>query len=143
MSDRFEMFGKRFLAAIIDAIVIRTMMVPVDLILNQFLGDGSGGENESWSMLLSIYFLQITITVVLYGYFYKSKGATPGKTLMKIKVVDFVTGKNIGYLKTFVREIIGKPISAILLIIGFLMPLFRKDQRALHDLLAKTQVQEA
>ena len=82
----------------------------------------------------------LTIHFFYYGWFYKNKGATPGKMIFKMKVVDFESGQNIGYGKMFLREFVGKFCSALILGFGFFMIAWRQDKRGLHDLIAGTQV---
>jgi len=60
--------------------------------------------------------------------------------MMKLRVSHCDTGTNISYGRAFLRETVGKFLSAIILMIGYLMADFRDDKRALHDLIASTQV---
>ena len=69
-------------------------------------------------------------------------GRTPGKALLRLAVVaagPAGPGPGIGLGKAFVR-FLGCVLSGALLGIGYLLVLFRKDRRALHDLLAGTKV---
>ena len=69
-------------------------------------------------------------------------GRTPGKALLRLAVVPAgpsAPGSGIGLKKAFVR-FLGYGLSGALLGIGYLLVLFRKDRRALHDLLAGTRV---
>lgn len=69
----------------------------------------------------------------------KSKGATPGKKLVHIKVVDAQTQEEITTKQAITRSLAYIP-AILILMIGFLMVAFRKDKRGLHDLLANTIV---
>jgi len=86
------------------------------------------------------YVISFGIPLFYYVWFYKNKGATPGKMLMRLRVSRADTGTNLTYWRAFFRETIGKFLSAIVLCIGFLLVVFRQDKRALHDLLFNTQV---
>jgi uncharacterized RDD family membrane protein YckC len=69
-------------------------------------------------------------------------GRTPGKALLRLSVVpagSSETAPGIGLQKAFVRFLAWN-LSGALLGVGFLLVLFRKDRRALHDLLAGTRV---
>ena len=46
-------------------------------------------------------------------WFYKNKGGTPGKLLLKLRVVNLESGTHIGWGKTFLREFIGKFIALL------------------------------
>ncbi len=81
--------------------------------------------------------LFMLVTLVLW---HKS-GQTPGKKLAKIRVVDARRLKRAPYWKLLLR-FIGYFLSLITLV-GFFIPLMRKDHRALHDLISDTCVIEA
>jgi len=80
------------------------------------------------------------VGVVLYGVIYalfiSKLGETPGKKAYEIKVVDEKTLKNISFFRAFCR-FIAFLFSATILI-GLVLPLYRKDKKALHDILCKT-----
>lgn len=82
------------------------------------------------------------IGVLLYGLIYAillSKfGQTPGKKAYEIKVVDAKTGKNISFFKAILR-FIAFLFSATTLL-GLFIPFYRKDKKALHDLICGTIV---
>ena len=82
------------------------------------------------------------IGVTLYGLIYAillSKLAqTPGKKAYIIKVVDDKSYEKISFLRALWR-FIAFLITATTLI-GLLLPLYRKDKKALHDVLASTVV---
>ncbi|HEY5639440.1 MAG TPA: RDD family protein, partial [Dehalococcoidia bacterium] len=70
--------------------------------------------------------------------FWTAAGATPGKMLMKLKVVD-EHGDQVKIDKAILRYV-GYWVSTLTLLIGYLMIAFRKDKRGLHDLIAGTRV---
>ncbi len=82
------------------------------------------------------------VGVTLYGLIYAillSKfGQTPGKKAYTIKVVDFKTHKNISFFRALFRFVAF--LFSATIFFGLLVPLFRKDKRALHDLLISTAV---
>jgi uncharacterized RDD family membrane protein YckC len=84
------------------------------------------------SRLVVIYFY--------YGWFYSEKGASPGKMLLGLRVVETGTHRNLNYTKAFLRESVGKFISGAILLIGFIIAGFREDKRALHDLIFDSRV---
>jgi len=67
------------------------------------------------------------------------KGATPGKKAVGIIVVDAVTFGEIDTRQAVVRSI-GYIASTLVLLMGFFMIAWRRDKRALHDLMAGTAV---
>lgn len=82
--------------------------------------------------------IQIALFLITYVWFWHQGGQTPGKKLSRIRVVDASTLQNAPYWKLTLR-FIGYFLSFITLI-GFFIGLFRKDKRALHDLISGTAV---
>ena len=64
--------------------------------------------------------------------------ATPGKLLLGIRVTD-VAGERISFARATGRHF-AKIISAIILLIGYIMAAFTERKQALHDLMAGTLV---
>ncbi len=87
-----------------------------------------------WELLFE--FSVLVVTVVFWE---KWGGTTPGKRLVGIKIVDAETFKDITNKQAITRSL-GYIVSTLPFGIGFLMVLFRKDKRALHDLIANTVV---
>ena len=87
-----------------------------------------------WELLFE--FLVLVVTILFWE---KWGGTTPGKRLVGIKIVDAKSYKDISNKQAITRSL-GYIPSTLLLGSGFLMVLFRKDKRALHDLLADTVV---
>jgi len=87
-----------------------------------------------WEFLFEALVLIITIV-----FWREWGGTTPGKKLLGIKIVDAKTKKDITNKQAITRSL-GYIPSTLLFGIGFLMVIFRKDKRALHDLLADTIV---
>jgi uncharacterized RDD family membrane protein YckC len=132
-------FRRRFVATMVDGAVISITLFPLDLMFT-VLGGRDAQAPRYWLAMLGAYVVHTGLIFVYYGWFYKNKGATPGKLLMGLRVVDLETGMNLSYGRTFLRDIVGKPIGYLTLFIGFILAGFRSDKRALHDLLASTQV---
>ncbi len=61
-------------------------------------------------------------------------GATPGKMLMGLKVLD-ADGNPLGFVRAAARNVF-KLLSAILLMIGYLMVFWTAKKQALHDMMA-------
>ncbi|WP_297440083.1 RDD family protein [Sulfurimonas sp.] len=80
------------------------------------------------------------IGVTLYGLIYAvllaKFGQTPGKKAYNIKVLDDKTFENISFLRAFIR-FIAFLFSATILF-GLLTPFYRKDKKALHDIICNT-----
>lgn len=80
--------------------------------------------------------------VILYGLIYAlllSKFAqTPGKKAYEIKVVDDRSGENIGFFRAILRFFLFLVTASTIL--GLFIPFYRRDKKALHDIICKTIV---
>lgn len=94
-------------------------------------GIGSGGL-----VGLALLAGYITWALVLF-----SKGMTPGKRLLGLKVIR-EDGQSAGFVTMLVREWVGKWISGLILSLGFLWILLDRDQQGWHDKLMSTYVVE-
>jgi uncharacterized RDD family membrane protein YckC len=142
-------FWRRFAAAWIDTLIMLMAILPLNFGLQLFSATVPSSGEASVGMLLAtgVYFVLTTLVTWLYpAWFYANKGATPGKSVMGLEVIDVsprgpgVAPGRPSYGQTFMREMIGKTVSAAILAIGYLMVAFRADKRGLHDLMAQTQV---
>lgn len=136
-------FWRRLLAYLIDTCIVSIVSIPFSLVV--ILLGGLAEESEELSpvaLLLQLVLLLLgaIINFLYYGWFYKYKGATPGKMVLNLRVVNESTGTNIGFGTTFLREVIGKFLSSIILLLGYIMAGLRSDKRGLHDLIAGTRV---
>lgn len=133
-------FVPRLGGAILDTIfMLLLMLIPGALIAAAFL---IFRDNTLLMGLLSLvgYVLMFVISWGYQLYFIGTKGATPGKKIMHLRVTRPDGTYPIGVGKAFVR-MIGYMVSAIICYIGFLMIIFDKEQhRGLHDKIAGTVV---
>ena len=82
------------------------------------------------------------IGVTLYGLIYavllSRFGHTPGKKAYEMRVVDERSGQNISFFRAAGRFIAFLFTATTLL--GLFLPLYRRDKKALHDIICKTIV---
>ena len=133
-------FTKRFMAYTIDGIILTAAIYLVTLVVCELKGDAI----PSLSQICSSSWYRIPyliVSSVYFGYFYSTSGATPGKRLLRLKVIDVTTKTFPTFWKAFLRGSIGYTLSSIF-VIGFLVAVIRDDQKALHDLIFRTQVLE-
>lgn len=144
-------FWIRFLAFIIDWTIasVAANIVAVPLMIVGFavaIGSAGAGADETTGGVVMIviqlisFVLSTAVMLAYFGWFYKSKGATPGKMLFKLRVVNAETGENLGYGQTVMRELLGRFLCGITLLIGYIIAGVRDDKRGLHDMVANTQV---
>ena len=79
--------------------------------------------------------------VIGYAYLWSIHqwGGSPAKILLGLRILDIGSGRKLRMSKVLLRECLFKPLSLIS-IVGMLMPLFRVDRLALHDLFAGSVV---
>jgi len=141
-------FWRRLVAVIVDGAIVSVITMPLNVVFGALMGYGAtltADELQTSGGLLALtyggsYLISLLTIFFYYGWFYKTKGATPGKMLLGLRVSTFDTGMNVSYWRAFSRETLGKFVSSLLLGIGFLMIAFRSDKRGLHDLLCNTHV---
>ncbi len=137
-------FWKRFLAYIIDKIIISVAGLIVLIPLFSLIGLGalSGFDEDSGPAFLTA-FLGIYFTVILlisagewlyYAIMETKKGATLGKMALGIVVTD-MAGNRISFGRATGRYF-GKILSGLILCIGYIMAGFTQQKQALHDILA-------
>ena len=116
-------FGQRLVAYIIDAILIG-IVYGILFVINRTLG----------------YVVGLLLGLAYLTYFEGSpSGQTVGKKAMGIRVIDFRTGGSIGYGRAFIRWI-GRYVSAIPCLLGYLWMLWDKEKQTWHDKMANDVV---
>ena len=101
----------------------------------------SSSQTTPTNPLYTILSLIGALIGVFYSiYFIGKKGATPGKKLMKIRVVNKDTKEVPGILKAFLREIVGKFVSSVFFFLGYLWAVWDKEKQTWHDKIAGTIV---
>lgn len=136
-------FGTRLLALIIDAVIIWILIIAILalFVVPVFLAE-EVGEDISGIFTLGLilyYFFGIPLTGILYRTFFEasSQQGTPGKIMMKIKVVNR-HNERISF-----GQALGRNLARILssfLFIGYLIALGNDKCRTLHDQMADTNV---
>ncbi len=144
---RLAGFWIRFVAVFIDGLIMAAVRWPLSLLLavpqsllTRNMEQGGAAVGVAFGMLGLNMLVGIAVAVAYTGWFYSTKGATPGKMLLKLKVVNADTGTYLTFGQACLRDIVGKFVSGIIFMIGYLMAAFRKDKRALHDLMVGSQV---
>ena len=138
-------FWIRFMAAVIDSVILNTINGILIVIGIIALGLGPSGIEEllrggieRMSLLLPYYLCSGVITVVYYTFFHGSTGQTPGKMICRLKVVQ-LNGEQLGYGKAFLRWA-GYLVSGFALYLGYLWAAWDSNKQAWHDKIAGTYV---
>lgn len=156
-------FQRRMMAAAIDSAVMVFTIIPLSFFLTDLLvGKVVFDFNQLAMQLQSVpdpllkkqmtsdylhsggrmnYFMVNSLiqTILMFVYCmvsWKYWGATPGKMLMRLKVVRFSDGQNLGYMQGFWR-CVGYVVTAGM---GVVSALFDKKNQGLHDKMAGSVV---
>ena len=123
-------FWIRFGAVILDALIVS---IPALILI--FLV-----ALISTSLAVVFYVLWV-VALIAYPIYFEGgpTGATFGKRIVGIKVIDFNTGGSIGYGRAFLRYIVKSFLSGIFLL-GYLWMLWDKEKQTWHDKLSNSVV---
>jgi len=153
-TPEFAGIGQRFLAALVDGILISIVTGIINGIFSTMFGLGGSMLSSTETLSdeaaaglglaviggsLLMVFINLVISWGYYVYFTGSKGATLGKMLFKIQVVD-ENYQKISFGKAALREIIGKFVSSFVFGLGYIWTLFDEKKQSWHDKIAKTYV---
>src|SRR3990172_8159837 len=87
--------------------------------------------------------VSIITYVFSFGYFLfftVKSGATPGKKFFGLKVINSDGSEKVSVVKAFLREVVGKFISGLVLGLGYLWILWDGQRQGWHDKIASTLV---
>ena len=96
------------------------------------------GDKDSFQSSQIAIFSGVVLYGVVYAYLISKSGQTPGNKAYEIKVVDSQSGETISFLRALLRFAVFLLSATFLL--GLFIEFFRKDNKSLHDLVAKTIV---
>jgi uncharacterized RDD family membrane protein YckC len=123
-------FWRRFVAYVIDNILLSVVFWILVLVLGGIAGDGG---------VFGAYTLAAIGWLVYYAAMESSSNqATVGKMALGIQVTD-LEGNRISFGKALGRNL-AKILSALIFYIGFIMAAFTAKKQALHDMIAGTLV---
>lgn len=140
---RYAGFWIRFLARVLDWVILAIVGVIINSPLRMAVGSGSMTDSAS-ALAVGFGLLGLTILVDFalgFGYevyFTATRGATPGKMILGLKIVrsdgsPLTTGLAVGRYFAYILD-------GFTLLIGFIMAGFDTEKRALHDRLCDTRV---
>ena len=116
LTDERAGFWRRFAAALIDGLIVG---LTAGILEGVFRSTG--------------YLLGLLVAAAYFTYFEGGpSGAGLGKRALRIRVVDFDSGGQIGYGRGFIRYI-GRWVSAIVFYLGYLWMLWDPQRQCWHD----------
>lgn len=128
----------RFFAAVIDLVVLVVLWVILSAVgIVDALPDGRAGEGSAVGNIVQ--------AIVGFGYYVAltaAFGATLGKMALGMRVTD-ADGKRPGFGAVVMREVVGKIVSALVILIGFFWILVDDRRQGWHDKIGGTFVVKA
>ena len=127
-------FWIRLAAALIDSVLLSILVgVPLTMIYGTDYWTSEELIAGFWDAVF--YVVPIVITI----WFWVKYLGTPGKMLLRVRVIDANTGQAISTAKGLGRYL-GYYLSALPLLLGFVWVAFDKRKQGFHDKLAGTLV---
>ena len=103
----------------------------------------ANGDLVNIMIIMNEAFLQIIVLKFFYQtFFIWYYGATIGKIVAKIKVIDFNSYGRVSFVNAMIRSA-GRVISEAIFYIGFLFAYYTDSRQTLHDKFGKTLVVDA
>jgi len=140
-------FWRRWLAFIVDGLIIGAVMLPFGVGLGfAQLGTIFNSEEMNGETIMSMIAASMLVWMIrvmvsfLYGAGFESSRfqATPGKMLVGVRVTTLEGGR-ISFARAAGRQL-GKWLSGVILCIGYLLVAFSDRKQGLHDMIAGTLV---
>jgi len=82
--------------------------------------------------------IAVGLYAIIYALLLSNFGQTPGKKAYDLKVLDDKTGETINFFRALYRYVLF--LLTMTTVLGAFLPLYRKDKKALHDLICHTIV---
>jgi uncharacterized RDD family membrane protein YckC len=142
---RYGGFWIRFVAFIIDALVVGIFVWPISAMIALAIGVAGGvvamptiGVHLVWG-IVGFAFSVCANWIYEAAMESSSKQATLGKMALGLKVTD-LEGRRISFARATGRYF-AKLLSLMILLVGYIMAGFTERKQALHDMIAGTLVQ--
>ena len=132
---KYAGFWIRVVAALLDTVFVLMIIMPLLLAIygKEYLMSTSWSQGI-WDFLLNYIFPAIAVIV-----FWTYKSATPGKMILKMKIVDAKTGGKLSAGQSLIRYL-GYYVSIIPLGLGLIWVGVDKRKQGFHDKIAGTVV---
>jgi len=94
-----------------------------------------GGKEEFQSSQFAPL-MGVSLYALIYAILISRFGQTPGKKAYNLKVVDDTTYEKISFFRALLRFV--SFLFSATVLIGLIFPFYRKDKKALHDIICST-----
>ena len=134
----------RLLSALLDGFILGIVQKSSTALV-LFLASLKGLPFSDFQKLPPVWQISVIVLNFVGSYFIilrpiKKYGQTPGKKILKLKVLNDRFIVNFSWWQVIIREFFAKIITLSLFFISGPMIIFRKDRRVLHDFICGTRV---
>ncbi|CAM4243145.1 hypothetical protein F901_02461 [Acinetobacter dispersus] len=141
MSEKYEYAGFwiRVGATIIDYIIVIVAMIPLTMIFGGGETTVSSNGFPSFQFISTSDWIWQIIVAAYYIFCWVKFAGTPGKRLLRLKVLDEKTGEHVTVGQSIIRYI-GYIPATLVFFIGLIWVAFDSKKQGWHDKMAKTVV---
>jgi uncharacterized RDD family membrane protein YckC len=146
---KFAPHGGRFLAYILDALIVTAVLIVLGIALSILLVGvaATGGRGNPATVGVGVLggfafiLVLLVVTIGYFPYFWAKSGQTPGMRPFNLYIVRDSDGGKISGAQAFVR-LLGMWVSAAVFYLGYVWIFIDARRRGWHDLIAGTVVIE-
>ena len=131
-----SMRSRAFAFVIDDLLVTAIIMI---IFWESIVALSSDMEAMMFLMKTDLVMPLIALKVIYHTFFVWYYGATVGKIIAKIRVIDVNSWGKVSLFSSFLRSI-GRIFSEMFFYVGFLIGFFNEGRRTFHDITGKTLV---
>ena len=137
---RFAGFWVRFIAYLIDAVIITIPLLVLALLIGGTARTATAAGDADTTRALGLVVL-LAILLLVFGYFpfWWARGATPGMMPFRMRVVRTEDGSRIGIGRAILRYL-GFLVAGSFMYIGLIWAAFDERKQGWHDKIADTYV---
>ena len=122
----YATFLQRLGAILIDTL----LLIVVGAILGSFAGEAMAKYNAISTLIWWVYLVAMDIKF----------GATLGKMALGIRVQDIETGQNLSVVSAILREVVGRFLSGLVILLGYFWMIWDDKKQTWHDKFGKSVV---
>ena len=139
-SSRLAGVPRRLGAVLIDGLLPLLIYLPLAVVVWPV-----ASMEPSSGALTVVGLAAVAVSTALMGYMAYAlvqlgQGRSPGKKLLRLRVIYLETGRPVGFWRMMLREVIGKWVSAVVLYLGFFWAIWDAQHQGWHDKIAQTVV---
>lgn len=136
-AEAFAGFGRRAAGAIIDTLIVSTVLAMLFLVLGADPGAATAGDSDADELLDRLSLVGLLLRVG-YAWLWNSLGQSPGKRVVGIRIITD-GGRPPGVGRGFARTA-GALLSELVLFAGYLWAIRDRQRQTWHDKIASTYV---